>query len=69
LTNEFFKGKHQSFASPIRLFFVTILSFIGVFSWMIQDYVMDADFMSIEESKKRVEYLDYFKEVKEELDL
>ena len=69
LTNEFFKGKHQSFASPIRLFFVTILSFIAVCSWIIPDYVMESDFMEIEDDKQKVVYLDYFKEVKEELDL
>ena len=69
LTNEFFKGKHQSFASPIRLFFVTILSFIAVFSWIIPDYVMESDFMEIEDSKQKIEYLNHFKDVKATLDL
>lgn len=69
MTNEFFKGKHQSFASPIRLFFVTILSFIAASSWIVQDHMIESDFLEIEDDKKKVVYLNHFKEVKEELNL
>jgi len=58
LTNEFFKGKHQSFASPIRLFFVTVVFFLAALSWAVQDYVMDADPMGIEASKTKYMILD-----------
>ena len=58
LTNEFFKGKHQSFASPIRLFFVTVVFFLAALSWAVNDHIMKADPLGIEESKTKAMILD-----------
>ena len=58
LTNNFFQGKHQSFASPIRLFFITIVIFLAALSWSVQDYEMEADYWQIAESKTKSKVLD-----------
>ena len=58
LTNEFFLGKHQSFASPIRLFFVTIIFFLAALGWFIQDKIMEADPLGIEVAKAKNIILD-----------
>jgi len=58
LTNEFFKGKHQSFASPIRLFFVTVVIFLAALSWSVQDQISKPDYWRIEERKIHSKVLD-----------
>lgn len=41
LTNEFFKGKHKSFATPSRLFLASALLFFAMLSLLIQDRIKD----------------------------
>jgi len=68
LTNEFFKGKHQSFASPIRMFFVIMLLFIAALSWSLQDHVEGKDFMGIEDDKEKLAIRDNIAVLKSQMD-
>jgi len=43
LTNEFFKGKHKSFATPSRLFLVTMILFFAMTNLVLQKNLKSAD--------------------------
>lgn len=44
LTNEFFRGKHKSFATPSRLFLATALLFFAMVSFVVQKDIADENF-------------------------
>ncbi len=57
LTNEYFKGRHKSFASPLRLFIVTgVLLFAFVSYQMNTEDLDDSDMLGIQED---VSWLDF----------
>lgn len=43
LTNEFFQGKHKSFATPSRLFLASALLFFAMLSVQVQQIIQDED--------------------------
>ncbi|MFK8009608.1 MAG: DUF3667 domain-containing protein [Saprospiraceae bacterium] len=44
LTNEFFKGKHRSFATPSRLFLASAILFFAMVSVVVQVEIKDEEF-------------------------
>lgn len=56
LTQEFFNGKHKSFAMPSRLFFVSTLLFFAILSFLVSDKVkgemIQGDMFDIEKNTK-----------------
>jgi len=59
LTNEFFTGKHKSFATPSRLFLVSIILLFATINMVIQNKLDDSnlngDFMGLSEKVKTKE--------------
>ena len=57
LTNEFFKGKHKSFATPSRLFIASAILFFAMIGLLVQEDLKDEkmDIFGVDSTKKSKE--------------
>lgn len=70
LTNEFFKGKHRSFATPSRLFIASALLFFAMLGLLVQnelkDEKMDGDVFGMNSNKGNQEILADVEKIRKE---
>jgi len=70
LTNEFFKGKHKSFATPSRLFIASAILFFAIIGLLVQNEIkdekVDGDIFEINALSKSQKILAEVKKIREE---
>lgn len=72
LTNEFFQGKHKSFATPSRLFLASALLFFAMLSVVVQQKIKDEDitgdiFGMVEKNKSKEDQLIELEKIRSQL--
>lgn len=72
LTNEFFQGKHKSFATPSRLFLASALLFFAILSIQVQQSIKDENitgnvFGMAEKNKSKQDQIAELNKVREQL--